>query len=374
MQSFEADVKFLKKHDPNLLVLRNGKAMVAVSPKLQSRVLTSCSSIDSKISHGWINYELIASEQKHPLLNAYGGEDRIWLGPEAGQFGLFFTKNSSFTVQNAKTPAALDREPFVVAKSTISTASFEKSFRVRNFRSFEFDVKLTRSVSCLSLEEFPFLIKETQKSLSFVGFRSDNSVCNIGNDRWNKKQGAVSLWSIGMFPASDKCTAIFPVNNSSRPVNSYFGSLNDSALRRQKGVIYFRGNGKHRSKIGLDPREAGAFLGSIDLERNCLTLIFYTKSDRAAYVNSRWEIQEDPFSGDVLNAYNDGPQENGNALGAFYELESSSPALFLAPNETYTHRHETWHFEGSPDDLIALLHKIEPQIDSSHFFGSIAKS
>ena len=65
-----------------------------------------------------------------------------------------------------------------------------------------------------------------------------------------------------------------------------------------------------------------------------------------------WEIQERPFSGDVVNSYNDGPAAPGaRPLGPFYELESSSPAAALAPGETLTHVHTTMHVQG-PDKLL----------------------
>ena len=44
------------------------------------------------------------------------------------------------------------------------------------------------------------------------------------------------------------------------------------------------------------------------------------------YVNSMWEVQRDPFAGDVVNSYNDGPPAPAaKPLGPFYELETSSP-------------------------------------------------
>ena len=49
------------------------------------------------------------------------------------------------------------------------------------------------------------------------------------------------------------------------------------------------------------------------------------------YVNSKWEIQQQPYAGDVANSYNDGPPAPGaKPLGPFYELESSSPAAASA--------------------------------------------
>ena len=56
--------------------------------------------------------------------------------------------------------------------------------------------------------------------------------------------------------------------------------------------------------------------------------------------------------GDVINSYNDGPPAPGKPpLGPFYELETSSPALSLAPGQTYAHVHRTYHFTGAEADL-----------------------
>ena len=65
------------------------------------------------------------------------------------------------------------------------------------------------------------------------------------------------------------------------------------------------------------------------------------------YVNSMWQLQDDPYGGDVVNSYNDGPPEPGaRPLGPFYEIESSSPALELGPGESGVHVHRTAHFQG----------------------------
>ena len=74
----------------------------------------------------------------------------------------------------------------------------------------------------------------------------------------------------------------------------------------------------------------------------------YTKPEGATdYVNSMWELQDEPFKGDVVNSYNDGPPSSGaKPLGPFYELESSSPALALKPGESATHIHRTIHLKG----------------------------
>ena len=60
----------------------------------------------------------------------------------------------------------------------------------------------------------------------------------------------------------------------------------------------------------------------------------------------------------MINCYNDGPPEPGtDPLGPFYELESSSPALALIPNGSYTHVQTTMHFRGSPEELNVIAKK-----------------
>ena len=75
-------------------------------------------------------------------------------------------------------------------------------------------------------------------------------------------------------------------------------------------------------------------------------------------MNSKWEIQKDPFSGDAINAYNDGPVEDGTQMGPFYELESSTPAANLKPGEKLMHRQRIFHFEGNEDQLSKITEKI----------------
>ena len=71
----------------------------------------------------------------------------------------------------------------------------------------------------------------------------------------------------------------------------------------------------------------------------------YTNREGATdYVYSMWELQDEPFKGDVVISYNDGPPSPGaKPLGPFYELESSSPVLALKPGESAKHIHRTLH-------------------------------
>ena len=91
-----------------------------------------------------------------------------------------------------------------------------------------------------------------------------------------------------------------------------------------------------------------------------LTIVQYTRPDGPAdYINSMWELQEDPYAGDVVNSYNDGPVGPGKGpLGPFYEIESSSPGAALAPGESISHVHRTFHFEGDEVDLDPIARSV----------------
>jgi hypothetical protein len=141
------------------------------------------------------------------------------------------------------------------------------------------------------------------------------------------------------------------------PVNAdYFGRVPPERLVVKDKVVFFSGDGRYRSKIGISPRRALPTCGSYDAANNVLTLAQLTlPAQTTEYVNSMWEIQKDPFSGDAVNSYNDGPPSPGaKPLGPFYELESSSPALALAPGKSYTHVHRTLHLIGSRSELDAI--------------------
>ena len=84
------------------------------------------------------------------------------------------------------------------------------------------------------------------------------------------------------------------------------------------------------------------------------------------YVNSKWETQKQPYTGDVMNSYNDGPLPDGSQMGPFYEIESSSPGMAISPGRAQTYGQLTCHFEGSYKDLRQLAQKVLG-IDLDHF-------
>ena len=342
--SFDEDVAFLKRHI-EVIELSRGSASVAVVPAYQGRVMTSTS---GGRGYGWINRAHIASGRIDPHINVYGGEDRFWLGPEGGQFAIFFKKGDPFDLEHWVTPAAIDTEPFEVTSQTSERVTFLKDMRIENYAGRVFDLRVDRSVT---------ILEET--SADRVAFQSENRITNTGDDAWEKKTGLLSIWILGMFNPSPETTVVIPLREGpGAAVNdAYFGKVPSDRLKVKPHALFFRGDGRTRGKIGVSPRRAKPVLGSYD---GTLTIVEYTKPEGATeYVNSLWAMQEDPFGGDAVNSYNDGPPEPGkNPLGPFYELETSSPAAALAPGESLTHIHRTFHTQGSDAQLDPIARAV----------------
>jgi len=360
-QSFADDVAFLRQHTTVVVLsLKKGQARVAVCPELQGRVMTSSARGDKGTSYGWINRELIASKLRAPHINAYGGEDRFWLGPEGGQFALFFKKGDPFDLAHWQTPAAIDTEAYAITGRGPDRVVFVKRMSLVNYAGASFEIELQRSVRLLDGREIAAALhQKSAPSKDVVGYESENKITNVGKNAWRKETGLVSVWILGMFKPTPTTTVVVPLEpgpeSALGPVvnDAYFGKVPSDRLVVGERVLFFKGDGRHRSKIGLSATRARPVLGSYDTTAGVLTIVRFDRPQQASdYVNSMWEIQKEPYKGDVVNSYNDGPPAPGaKPLGPFYELETSSPAAALAPGESLVHRHRTIHYAGDEKKL-----------------------
>lgn len=362
--TFGQDLEFLKQHT-EVVVLedKSGKAQVAVVPAWQGRVMTSTAGGLDEASFGWVNRELIEAGKVQPHINVFGGEDRFWLGPEGGQFSIFFAKGATFDLEHWFTPAPIDTEAYKVVKKSADRVICQHEFGLTNNSGASFDVEVTREVRLVNAADaLKKLGVKVPADVSAVGFESVNSIKNAGRRAWNEETGLLSIWILGMFNASAEATVVVPFRTGPEsergPVvnDAYFGKVSADRLVVKDGVVFFRGDAAHRSKIGFSPRRAKPILGAYDAAGHTLTIVQFTMPRGAKdYVNSMWEIQKEPFAGDVVNSYNDGPPQPGaKQLGKFFELESSSPALALKPGASATHRHQTIHLQGDEKQLDAI--------------------
>ncbi len=359
--TFREDVTFLQKHtEVVVLTDSSGQGQVAVLPKMQGRVMTSAAAGPQGHSFGWINRQAVASGKFAEHINVYGGEDRFWIGPEGGQFSIFFAKGVPFDLEHWFTPAPIDTEAWELVSKSRDAASLRKTMQVKNYSGTVFDLRVDRQVRVLERGlALTSLGVTTGRKVRMVAFTSINKMTNVGDKPWTKETGLLSIWILGMFNPSAGTTIVIPFNTGPEDklgpaVNdAYFGKVPRERLVIKDGVIFFSGDGQHRSKIGLSPQRAKDVAGSYDAVNQVLTIIQYNKSAEAVdYVNSMWQLQDQPYRGDVVNSYNDGPPEPGaKPMGPFYELETSSPAAALSPGESILHVHRTFHFQGEEEQL-----------------------
>ncbi|MCX6134243.1 MAG: hypothetical protein NTU47_10570 [Ignavibacteriales bacterium] len=361
---FGDDVAFLKKHvDVIVLSDKSSSTQVAVIPSYQCRVMTSTTGGSDGLSYGWVNRDLISSGKTQPHINVFGGEDRFWIGPEGGQFSVFFKKGDAFDLEHWFTPASIDTEPFELVSKSSDRVVCRKSIQLTNYSGTTFDLVVNREISLLDTKSAQkYLGVSLKPGVRVVAYESVNSVRNTGTNLWTKEGGLLSIWILGMFNASPATTIAIPYVKGDEtklgPVvnDSYFGKVPADRLVVKDGMIYFAADANYRSKIGIPPLRTKPMLGSYDAVNKVLTLVQFTFPKGAVdYVNSMWEVQKKPFGGDVVNSYNDGPPKPGAAqLGRFYELETSSQALALKPNASGTHVSRTMHLQGPEPELDAI--------------------
>lgn len=358
------DIEFLKTHT-DVLVLQDkaGTVQVAVAPQWQGRVVTSGSADRGTAGYGWINRELIASGVRQAHINALGGEDRFWMGPEGGQFSVFFASGAPFDFEHWFTPAAFDTEPFKVVEQTPEQVTFTAEFELKNHSATDFHVQVDRRVRVLEAAEVWQRLQVTPNpKVRIVAFETENRVTNRGQTAWKKETGLLSIWILGMLNPSPATTIVVPIKSGPekelgpKVTSDYFGEIPRDRLVVREGVVFLAADGKFRSKIGINPRRSQAVLGSFDADHDVLTIVQFSQPAGVTdYVNSLWKLQDNPYGGDAANSYNDGPTTpGGKPLGPFYELESSSPAAALAPGESLTHTHRTIHLRGERAALDAV--------------------
>jgi len=470
--TFGDDLDFLRKYTEIVLLSdERGDSQAVLVPAYQGRVMTSTAGGVGGMSFGWINRDLIAQQRMKPQFNPFGGEDRLWIGPEGGQFSIYFAKGEKFDLDHWQVPASIDTEPFTVTAASRDKASFSRRCQLKNYSGTAFDLEIKRDVRLLDRKQVCRLLglelpgeppkapptatpatapaagakpnddvvkpafgpatkpapkpadkpapkpadkpadkpapkpadkpapKPADKpvdvvkpnfgpapaatkpvapaqaawpppgaailneSVKVVAVESTNQLVNMGKEPWTKQGGMLSIWILGMMIASPQNTVIAPYvpgpeDQLGPVVNSHYfePAVPPDRLKVGATAVFFKADAGMRTKIGLSPRRARDVIGSYAPEHNLLTIVQYTKPKGVTdYVNSVWAMQKEPFAGDVLNSYSDGPQ---GFKSNFYELETSSPAAALKPKEAITHVHRTIHFQGPKEALDPIARKV----------------
>ena len=353
--TFAYDREFILKHDSGALVLGNGATKIIVSPKYQAKVFTSTAAGDSGRSFGWIHYKAFDGPVD-PHINAYGGENRLWLGPEGGKFSLFFAKDAKMEFNNWHTPAPFDTESWQLSFHSSVEASMFKDMELVNYAGTKLSIRVYRDINVLQQRFIDHLLGLSQdSSVNAVGYSTANKLVNTGQTTWDETTGMPCIWILDMFPPSDQTTIVVPyladLANRTPATTDYFGEIPADRIKMNGRTLFYKADGKQRGKLGIHPERAKNIAGSYDAKNQVLTLVMFDTDNNARFLNQEWNTEKAPFSGDAVNAYNDGPLATGGQIGPFYELESVSPAAFLKPGGALEHHHSVFHFTGSLEGL-----------------------
>ena len=348
-----------------MLKSNDEQSQIILSAKYQAKVFTSTANGLEGNSHGFVNYNFFDAGVVDEHMNGFGGENRFWLGPEGGGYSIYFEPETEQIYNNWHTPKAIDIEEWVVKNTTNKEATFIKDMVLNNYKGIQLDLSVERTISLLTENDINSKLNiNIPEAVNTVAYSTLNTITNNNDFAWNSETGTVCIWMLDMYNPSDSAVTVIPYNEGDEsevgPIvkSDYFGEIPSERLISDNGVIYFKTDGESRGKLGMNAFRTTGLAGNYDPISKRLTIVTFDVNPNAVYLNQEWNPKSDPLTGDALNAYNDGPLEDGSIMVPFLELESSSPAAFLEPNQSLSHNHNVFHFVGEESDLAPIAEKL----------------
>ena len=305
-RTFDDDVAFLRRH-VEVVVLGEGAggARVAVVPAWQGRVMTSTVGGAAAPSHGWTNDELVASRRAPPAHQRVRRRGPV-LARARGRAVLDLLREGRPLRPRALADPAPRGHRALARRGERAPGTWPSAGRdgSSTTRARRFDLQVDRTVRLLDAEAVARRLgADVPARRPLRRLRVGEPAHERREAPWTKEDGLLSLWILGMFKPSPRTTVVIPYREGAEsdlgPVvnDAYFGKVPADRLLTRDGVLFFRGDGRYRSKIGLSPRRARPVLGSYDALRGVLTIVPFDKPEGALdYVNSMWEIQKEPFA------------------------------------------------------------------------------
>ncbi|MBO6101659.1 MAG: hypothetical protein J6P03_00195 [Opitutales bacterium] len=362
--TFGKDISLLETY-ADCIVLGDGESFLALSPKLQGRVLTSTFDGANGRSLGWYNRTLLANGGEESHLNIIGGEDYVWVGPEGSEYSLFFPEKELFIAQNWKIPAAFSAEPWKLAAKSKYQAKFEKQAKLKNAKGADVSMNVEREVSFVSKQNASKILGvEIPDSVKVVAFQSINKLTNSGAEAWGEGGALVNMSAHSCFNANKSTYAFVPYKEGdqkqlgaiiSDPYNEPVGDR----LSVAPEYVRLRVDGFKVGEIFMNQKRSKNVIASYDSERNILTIVKYLSPTRERkYLPALWKRAADVFDGEALSVFNNGPAVQGSFFSEkFFETTTYSPALALEPGKSQIHVQRVFHFQGSEYDLGIIAYK-----------------
>jgi len=364
--SFGYDLKYLStKDNVHILADEKGNAQIIVSAKYQAKVFTSTANGLKGNSLGFVNYRALDSDIIDPHMNGYGGENRFWLGPEGGKYSIYFAPDVEQVFDNWHTPQPIDIESWDIASKSRNSISLMKEMSVANYCGVVLNLRVDRIISLIERSEIESVLGlKLTPQVDVVAYMTINTIINLNDFEWTKETGTICIWMLDMFKPGQKAITFIPFNEGNElemgkiVTSDYFGDIPEDRLKIKDRIIYLKTDGQYRSKLGVNGKRTNAIAGNYDPDSKRLTVVTFDVDRDAVYLNQEWNPDRDPLQGDAMNAYNDGPLEDGSIMGPFLELESVSPAAFLKPMESLSHKHSVFHFIGEENVLEPVIQKL----------------
>ena len=203
-------------------------------------------------------------------MNAFGGEDRLWLGPEGGQYSIFFRKGDPFDLEHWQTPPLIDSEPWPVAEQGPRHVVFRREGRLVNYSGTHVPAArradhpapgarrrgtAARRVAPGGAEARRLRVRERPRQ------HRPGRVDEAGGPAVDLDPGDVPAVAAhdrgGSLPRGPE-SELGPVVN-----DAYFGKVPADRLVARGGRLFFKGDGERRSKIGLSPERATGLAGQL---------------------------------------------------------------------------------------------------------------
>src|SRR5262249_41187028 len=162
----------------------------------------------------------------------------FWMGPEGGQYAIFFPKGAAFDLDHWQTPACIDTDAYDVAEKDDTHVTLRHRASLVNYAGSHFDVEMRRTVKLASRGDVP----NHAPGVKVVAFQTENSITNVGSSAWTKDGGLLSIWILGMFKPSPDATVALPFEEGGeaergRIVNdAYFGKVPEDRMRVDRGA------------------------------------------------------------------------------------------------------------------------------------------
>lgn len=354
--SFRDDAEFLYARTA-CYEFESGSGGFVVAPELQGRVMTATTD-EAGPSLGFVNRDAVAAPDPTGAFANYGGAERFWIGPESGPYAFFFDPGAPHERERWRVPEGLNAGAFRVVGHDDKRIRMERDLELRNAAGGAFRMHVAREVDVPFPAEVRAALGGTPLAGGWTAFRSRTTVTNAGPRAWTREQGLPCIWILGMFRPGDAAWAIAPFRPDAADPDGgpavrsdYFGDVPPDRFRLGSNFALFRADAAQVGKIGVLRDRAVDRIAAWDPDTRVFTLIVLAPLDRGApYLSEHWGTDlPDPYYGDVVNSYNHGGPE------PFFELETSSPALALAPGASHTHVSLTIHARLDDDATLARV-------------------